>query len=42
MSRVLSIAWKDTLLRFASPSELLFFLFLPVLFILIVLSLIHI
>ena len=36
MSRILNIAWKDTLLRFASPSELLFFLFLPVLFILIV------
>lgn len=36
MSRILNIAWKDTLLRFASPSELLFFLVLPVLFILIV------
>ena len=32
MSRVLSIAWKDTRLRFASRSELLFFLILPVLF----------
>lgn len=36
MNRILSIAWKDTLLRFASPSELLFFLVLPVLFIFIV------
>ena len=36
MSRILNIAWKDTLLRFASPSELLFFLLLPVLFIFIV------
>ena len=36
MSRILSIAWKDTLLRFASPSELLFFIVLPVIFSLIV------
>lgn len=32
MSKVLSIAWKDTQLRFASRSELLFFVLLPILF----------
>jgi ABC-2 type transport system permease protein len=36
MSRILSIARKDILLRFASPIELLFFLILPVIFSLIV------
>ena len=36
MTRILSIAWKDILLRFASPIELLFFLILPVVFSLIV------
>ena len=36
MNRILSIAWKDTLLRFASPMELLFFLILPVIFSLII------
>ncbi|MFC1465787.1 MAG: ABC transporter permease [Candidatus Brachytrichaceae bacterium NZ_4S206] len=33
--KVLSIIWKDTLLRFASASELLFFLALPIIFTLI-------
>ena len=32
MSKVLSIAWKDTQVRFASRSEILFFLLLPILF----------
>jgi ABC-2 type transport system permease protein len=32
MRRILSIAWKDTLVRFANPSELLFFIVLPVIF----------
>ncbi|MCB0202214.1 MAG: ABC transporter permease, partial [Anaerolineae bacterium] len=32
MSKILSIAWKDTQLRFASRSEILFFLLLPILF----------
>lgn len=32
MRRILSIAWKDILVRFASPSELLFFIVLPVIF----------
>ena len=36
MRRILSIAWKDILLRFASPSELLFFIVLPVIFSVIV------
>jgi ABC-2 type transport system permease protein len=36
MRRILSIAWKDTLVRFASPSELLFFIVLPVIFAVIV------
>ena len=30
--KILSIIWKDTLLRFASRSELLFFLILPIVF----------
>jgi ABC-2 type transport system permease protein len=33
MSRILTIAWKDTLLRFTGASELLFFIILPVVFI---------
>ena len=36
MSKVLSIAWKDTQLRFASRSEILFFVLLPVLFTLLI------
>jgi ABC-2 type transport system permease protein len=32
MKKILAIAWKDTLLRFASRSELLFFLILPIVF----------
>ncbi|MBE2232573.1 MAG: ABC transporter permease [Anaerolinea sp.] len=36
MNRILNIARKDTLLRFASPSELLFFIVLPVIFTVVV------
>lgn len=36
MRRLLGIAWKDLLLRFASPTELLFFIVLPVIFAFIV------
>lgn len=36
MNRILNIARKDTLLRFASPSELLFFIVLPVVFTMVV------
>lgn len=36
MRRILSIAWKDLLVRFANPIELLFFIVLPVIFALIV------
>lgn len=36
MNRILNIARKDTLLRFASPSELLFFIVLPVIFTMVV------
>lgn len=32
MKKILAIAFKDTLVRFASPSEWLFFLILPILF----------
>lgn len=32
MKKIFAIAWKDALTRFASPSELLFFIVLPVLF----------
>lgn len=32
MKKVLSIIWKDTILRFSSKSELLFFLILPIVF----------
>ncbi len=32
MKKLLAIAWKDTRLRFAGPSEWLFFLILPVIF----------
>jgi ABC-2 type transport system permease protein len=32
MKKVFAIAWKDALTRFASPSELLFFIVLPVVF----------
>jgi len=32
MRKIFAIAWKDTLLRFASRSEILFFLVLPILF----------
>jgi ABC-2 type transport system permease protein len=33
MFKLLAIAWKDTLLRFSSRTELLFFLILPIVFI---------
>ncbi len=36
MRRILGIAWKDLLIRFASPTELLFFIVLPVIFAFIV------
>ena len=36
MRRILGIAWKDLLVRFASPTELLFFIVLPVIFAFIV------
>jgi ABC-2 type transport system permease protein len=36
MHRILGIAWKDLLVRFASPTELLFFIVLPVIFAFIV------
>lgn len=32
MKKILSIIWKDTILRFSSKSELLFFLILPIIF----------
>ena len=32
MKKILAIAWKDAIIRFASSSELLFFLILPVVF----------
>lgn len=32
MKKIFAIAWKDALTRFASPSELLFFIILPVVF----------
>ncbi len=32
MKKILNIIWKDTLLRFSSKSELLFFLILPIVF----------
>lgn len=32
MKKILAIAWKDAIIRFASPSELLFFIILPVVF----------
>ncbi len=32
MRKLLAIAWKDSILRFASPSELLFFIVLPIVF----------
>jgi ABC-2 type transport system permease protein len=32
MQKIIAIAWKDTLLRFSSKSEWLFFLILPILF----------
>ena len=35
MKKILNIIWKDTLLRFSSKSELLFFLILPIVFTLI-------
>jgi ABC-2 type transport system permease protein len=36
MRRILGIAWKDILVRFANPVELLFFIVLPVIFAVIV------
>ncbi len=32
MKKILAIAWKDAIVRFAGPSELLFFIVLPVVF----------
>jgi ABC-2 type transport system permease protein len=32
MRRIFAIAWKDAIIRFASPSELLFFIVLPLVF----------
>jgi len=32
MNKIIAIAWKDALLRFASRTELLFFIVLPVVF----------
>ncbi len=32
MKKILAIVWKDAIIRFASPSELLFFIILPVIF----------
>ena len=32
MKKILNIIWKDTILRFSSKSELLFFLILPIIF----------
>ncbi len=31
-SKITAIAWKDTIIRFSSKSELLFFLILPIIF----------
>lgn len=33
MKKILAIAWKDAIVRFANPSEWLFFLILPIIFI---------
>ena len=33
MKKIFTIIWKDTILRFSSKSELLFFFILPVIFI---------
>ena len=32
MKKIFAIAWKDTIIRFSSPSELLFFIILPLVF----------
>src|SRR5215207_9191122 len=32
MKKIFAIAWKDAIIRFASPSELLFFIVLPLIF----------
>ncbi len=32
MKKIFAIAWKDAIIRFASPSELLFFIILPIIF----------
>jgi ABC-2 type transport system permease protein len=32
MKKIFAIAWKDAVIRFASPSELLFFIILPIVF----------
>src|SRR5258707_2263551 len=36
MRQIIAIAWKDTLIRFSSRSELLFFIILPVAFTLVI------
>ena len=36
MRQIIAIAWKDTLIRFSSRSELLFFIILPVVFTLVI------
>ena len=35
LRKIFAIAWKDTLVRFSSRSELLFFIILPLIFIFI-------
>ncbi len=32
MKKIFAIIWKDTVVRFASPSELIFFIILPLIF----------
>ena len=32
MKKIFAIAWKDAIIRFASSSELLFFIILPIVF----------
>src|SRR5688572_23225666 len=36
MKKIFAIAWKDTIIRFASSSELLFFIVLPIIFIFLI------
>ena len=32
MKKIFAIAWKDTIIRFSSASELIFFIILPIVF----------